>query len=53
MIVAEQRDLKKELIKLRQNPEFLGIRNLCRRTLRYIEKLEQRLEKQTSTHHRR
>lgn len=44
MITGGKRELKSELIKLRQDPEFPSLRNLCRRTLRYIEKLEKRLE---------
>jgi predicted nuclease with RNAse H fold len=42
-VILQQRELKSELIKLRQNPEYPGLRSLTRRALKYIEKLEKRI----------
>lgn len=42
-MIVPKRELKTELIKLRQNPEYPELRSLARRTVKYIEKLEQRL----------
>lgn len=44
MTLNERPTLKKELINLRQRSDG-PLRNLARRTIRYIEKLESRLEK--------
>lgn len=51
MILNKRPELKKELINLRQNPEYPSLRNLCRRTLRYIESLEKKLEQSCKTTH--
>lgn len=43
MIIPSRPALKHELIRLRQNPDYPNLRNLTRRTIKYIEKLEKRI----------
>jgi hypothetical protein len=42
-MITHKKELKHELIKLRQSPDYPNLRNLTRRTIKYIEKLEKRI----------
>jgi hypothetical protein len=42
-MITHKRELKHELINLRQNPDYPNLRNLTRRTIKYIEQLEKRI----------